>query len=419
MELEREAANRQAIEIFQRAEPVLIEIRTAREVIPGMGDDLILHAGPPISWERMCGPMRGAILGALVYEKRAKTLEAAEQLIEQGEVRFAPCHDHAAVAPMAGIISPSMPVWVIEDRVNRTRAYSNLNEGPGAALRYGANGSQVIERLRWMEAVLAPRLKLALEQLREGLPIFPLVKEALEMGDECHSRNRAALSLLVQTLLPAFLRTRLNSREIQEVFDFLIGRDYFFLNLTMASCKASWLKAESIPGTSIITAHARNGVEFGIRVQGRWFAAPSPIVAGHYFPHFGAEDANLDIGDSAITEASGLGGFAAGGAPAVIGFIGGTPDELIAANLEMYQITEAESRHFKLPFLGNRGTPTGVDVLKVIETGICPFITTGIAHRLPGVGQVGAGRVRAPLECFKQAAALLSKTNRQDNIYGL
>lgn len=406
MELEREAANREVIEIFQRAEPVLVDIQTARAVIPGITEDLILHAGPPVSWERMCGPMRGAVLGALVYEGRAKTLADAEQLIERGEVRFAPCHDHAAVGPMAGVISPSMPVWIVEDRVNHTRAYSNLNEGPGAALRYGANGPQVIERLRWMEKTLAPRLKLALEKLPEGLPIFPLVREALQMGDECHSRNRAALSLLVQALLPAFLQTKLGSREIQEIFNFLIGRDYFFLNLTMAACKASWLKAESVPGASLITAHSRNGVEFGIRVQGRWFTAPSPVVNGHYFPEFSAADANLDIGDSAITEASGLGGFAAGGAPAVTGFIGGTASELMAANLEMYQITVAEGRHFGLSVLDNRGTPTGVDIFKVLETGICPFITTGIAHRLPGVGQVGAGRVRAPLECFKQAALL-------------
>lgn len=408
MNTTREASNRQVVEIFQSAEPLLVDVQIARDVIPGLSDDMLLHAGPPISWEKMCGPMRGAALGTLVYEGRAPDLASAEKLIERGEVRFEPNHDHAAVAPMAGIISPSMPVWVVENRAHNVRAYCNLNEGPGATLRYGANGPQVIEQLHWMRQVLAPRLKMALAK-SGGIPVFPLVREALEMGDECHSRNRAALSLLVQALLPHFLATGLSSLEIDEVFRFLIGRDYFFLNVTMASCKASWLPAESVSGASVITALARNGVEFGIRLQGRWFAAPSPVVDGHYFPQFTSEDANRDIGDSAITEASGLGGSAAGGSPAVTGFIGGTPEELMAANLEMYQITQAESRHFFLPVLGNRGTPTGIDVLKVIETGIRPFVTTGIAHRLPGIGQVGAGRVRAPLECFQKAAAFLNE----------
>ncbi len=402
----RAQANQQVIEIFQSANPVVVDIKSAREVIPGLTDDMILHAGPPIAWERMCGPMQGAILGALVYEGKAPNLDAARVLADSGQVRFEPNHDHQAVGPMAGVTSPSMPVWVLEDTTHGTRAFCNLNEGPGRTLRYGANGPEVVERLHWMREVLAPRLREAV--LRTGgLPLFPLVREALQMGDECHSRNKAALGLLLQTLLPHFLATNLNSREIGEVYEFLIGRDYFFLNLTMAACKASWLAAESVPNTSIITALSRNGVEFGIRLQGQWFAAPSPVVNGHYFPQFGAADANRDIGDSAITEASGLGGFASGGAPAVTGFIGGTAQELLTANLEMYQIVAAESQHFGLAVWDNRGTPTGIDVTKVLETGITPFVTTGIAHREAGVGQVGAGRVRAPLECFQKAAATL------------
>ena len=401
---EREDANQRVLEIFQAAEPVLIGIAPAREVVPGLSDNLILHAGPPIEWEDMCGPMRGAILGALVYEGHANSLEEALKLADSGLIRFEPNHDHATVGPMAGVTSASMPVWIIENRTNGRRAYCNLNEGPGATLRYGANNPTVIEGLRWMKTVLAPRLQQALAH-SEPLPIFPLIREALEMGDECHSRNRAALSLLVQALLPRMLATDLSSTEIKEIFDFIIGRDYFFLNLTMAACKAAWLEAEEVPHTSLVTALSRNGVEFSIRLQGQWFAAPSPVVDGHYFPQFGPQDANLDIGDSAITEASGLGGFAAGGAPAVTDFIGGTPDELRRANLEMYEIAAAESRHFRLPAFDYRGTPTGIDVVKVLETGLRPFVTTGIAHRLPGIGQVGAGRVRAPIECFEKAAA--------------
>jgi hypothetical protein len=404
----RENANQQAIAVFQRAEPAVIDIRPAREVIPGMTDDLILHAGPPTLWEKMCGPMQGAILGAVIYERRAETLDEARKLCDSGAIRFAPNHDHAAVAPMAGVISPSMPVWVIEDAVNGTRAYSNLNEGPGQTLRYGANSPAVIEGLRWIESALAPRLREAILRLGR-LPIFPLVREALEMGDECHSRNHAALFCLIQAIIPGLLKTSLTSSEINDVIGFMAGRDYFFLNLTMASCKAAWLAAETIPNASIVTAFSRSGVEFSIRVQGQWFAAPSPVVEGHYFPEFTAADANLDIGDSAITEASGLGGFAVGGAPAITGFIGGHVDELMGAMLEMYNITVTESSHFALPVLSGRGTPTGVDLYKVLETGIRPYITTGIAHRLPGVGQIGAGRVRAPLECFTKAAEAFSR----------
>jgi hypothetical protein len=403
---QRTLANQRVMHIFNQATPAIIDIQTARDVIPNMADNLILHAGPPISWADMAGPMQGAIIGAAVYEGLAPDLEAARRLLDRGEILIAPNHEHDSVAPMAGVISASMPVWVIEDSVNHTRAYSNLNEGPGAALRYGANNAVVIERLRWMEKVLAPRLREAVSRLTP-LPIFPIVREALHMGDECHSRNRAALSLLIQTLLPGLLKTTLTTAEIDEVLAFMIGRDYFFLNLTMASCKAAWLAAEAVPHASIVTAFSRNGVEFSIRVQGRWFPAPSPVVTGHYFSEFTAADANRDLGDSAITEASGLGGFAVGSAPAITDFIGGTVEYLTASMLDMYKITVAESTHFDLAMLGGRGTPSGVDIYKVIETGIQPIITTGIAHRLQGIGQVGAGYVRAPLECFTKAAQFI------------
>lgn len=308
---------------------------------------------------------------------------------------------------MAGVISPSMPVWIVEDVAHQTRSYSNLNEGIGRTLRYGANSPEVVQRLHWMQEILAPCLREAV--LRAGaVPVFPIIKQALQMGDECHSRNKAAMALLLQTLLPQLLACDLSKTRIAEVFAFLTGLDYFFLNVTMASCKAAWLAAEAVPHSSIVTALSRNGVEFGIRMQGQWFSAPSPIVDGRYFPQFSAADANRDIGDSAITEASGLGGFASGGAPAVTGFIGGTAGELMTATLEMYQIASIDSPHFTLPALDNRGTPTGIDVMKVIDTGIRPFVTTGIAHREAGIGMVGAGRVRAPIECFQKAAQFLA-----------
>lgn len=398
-----EAANQRVLGIFAQAKPCIIDIQTAREAIPGMQDRMLLHAGPPIAWSEMCGPMRGAILGAMVYEGWANTIEAAQILADAGVIALAPCHDHSAVAPMAGIISPSMPVWVIENKHNGCRAYSNLNEGVGRTLRYGANGPDVIERLKWMQDVLAPSLRRAI--LASGdIETFPIIRTALQMGDECHSRNKAAMALFLQRLIPRLLGSSLSKTEIDEVLRFLTPIDYFWLNITMASCKAAWLEAESISEASIITALSRNGVQFGIRLNGRWFAAPSPVVDGHYFPGFTAADANHDIGDSAITEASGLGGFCAGGAPEVINFIGGTAAELRGATEAMYAITAMESPHFALAYLEERGTPTGIDVRKVVATGIAPFVTTGIAHRLPGIGMVGAGRVRAPLQVFEAAA---------------
>lgn len=402
----QDVANDEVLKIFSEAQPTVTDIRPALEVIPRMTPHTILHAGPPIAWAGMCGPMQGAILGAVVYESLAPDLDAARTLIESNALTIEPCHDHDAVAPMAGVISASMPVWVIEDRAHGTRAYSNLNEGMGRTLRYGANGPDVIARLKWMQTMLAPRLREAILR-SEGLAVFPLIKTALQMGDECHSRNKAAMALLLQALLPHFLASPFPSSEIAEVYAFLTGIDYFFLNVTMASCKAAWLLAETVPGASVITALSRNGVSFGLRLQGRWFTAPSPAVDGHYFPGFTAADANRDIGDSAITEASGLGGFASGGAPAVTGFIGGTAQELMAANLEMYDIATMDSPHFALPVLNNRGTPTGIDVHKVVARGITPFVTTGIAHKDAGVGQVGAGRVRAPLALFEEAARWL------------
>lgn len=411
---DRVAANLAVLKIFSEAQPTILDIQTALHVIPRLTPSTILHAGPPIEWPRMCGPMQGAILGAIVYEGLAPDLDAAAALIERGGVTLASCHDHDAVAPMAGVISPSMPVWVIEDRAHGTRAYSNLNEGMGRTLRYGANGSDVVARLKWMQDFLAPRLREAVLRGAHagGIAVFPIIKTALQMGDECHSRNKAAMALLLQTLLPHFLATQLPHGEIAEVFAFLTVIDYFFLNVTMASCKASWLLAERVPGASVVTALSRNGIEFGMRLQGQWFAAPSPVVDGHYFPGFTADDANRDIGDSAITEASGLGGFAAGGAPSVTGFVGSTAEELREANAQMYQIATIESPHFGLTYLNGRGTPTGIDVLKVVETGITPYVTTGIAHKRAGVGQVGAGRVRAPLALFEQAAAWLNSGER-------
>lgn len=398
-------ANAEAVARVMAATPVLIGVGRARDVVPGMDDDLLLHAGPPLEWERMSGPVRGAVIGALVYERRARTEAEATALAASGRVRFEPCHHHAAVGPMAGIISPSMPVCIVENRAGGTRAYTTFNEGYGKVLRYGAFDESVVDRLRWIEGTLGPVIGRALD-LAEGLDMKALIAQALQMGDEGHNRNKAGSALLSRLLGPSIVRTGASTQQQAEVLRFLAGNDIAMLNPVMAACKATMDAAHGIAHSTVVTTMARNGTDFGIRVSGlgdRWFVGPSEVPRGLYFPGFAAEDGNPDMGDSAITETAGIGAFAMAAAPAIVSFVGGTVRDAMTSTLEMYEITVAEHEAFRIPELDFRGTPTGIDIRKVIRTGILPRINTGIAHRVAGIGQVGAGLVRPPRACFEAA----------------
>jgi len=405
-----EAANARAADLYLAAQPRLTGIGVAREVLPGLGRRTILHAGPPIEWARMCGPMRGAIIGAIVYEGWADNPSQAETLAAAGEIAFEPCHHHAAVGPMAGIISPSMPVWVVSNAAHGNSAYSNLNEGLGKVLRFGANSAEVIARLKWMEKTLAPTLRAGLKALGE-IELKPLMAQALHMGDEVHNRNAAASSLLIKKLVPALLKSRAPAADIAQAIEFVAGNDHFFLNISMAACKAMLDAAHGVSGSSMVTVMARNGVEFGIRVSGlgdRWFTTPAPVVDGLYFPGYTIKDAAPDLGDSAITETAGVGGFAMAAAPAIVKFVGGSAQDAIANTLAMTHITMRRNNAFTLPALDFAGTPACIDARRVVDTGILPVINTGVAHREPGVGQIGAGVTHAPLACFTQAVAALA-----------
>ncbi len=405
-----DAANRAAYDAYLAARPVLEGIGPAGTHMQGLGQRMILHSGPPIAWVDMCGPMQGAIAGAILYEGWATDLEQAEMLASSGKVDLAPCHHHGAVGPMAGVISPSMPVWVVANPEGGNRAWCNLNEGLGKVLRFGANGEEVLARLRWMAEVLAPALAASLEVLG-GLELKPLMAQALHMGDELHNRNAAASALLLKRLVPALLRTRVAPAEVAAVVDFIAGNDHFFLNLSMAACKVMLDAAAGVAGSSLVTAMARNGVEFGIRLSGTgdaWFTAPAPMVDGLLFPGYTAADAAPDLGDSAITETAGLGGFAMAAAPAIVQFVGGSPQDAIANTEAMGHITLGRNGAFTLPALDFTGTPAGIDARKVVDTGIAPVINTGIAHRAAGVGQIGAGITRAPLACFAKAITALA-----------
>jgi hypothetical protein len=398
-------ANRTAVERMMAARPILKEIATAREVIPGMDDDLLLHAGPPIEWARASGPLRGAVIGALLFEGRALDVAGAAALVERGEVRLEPCHHHAAVGPMAGVISPSMRVYVVEDSTHGHRTFSNLNEGYGKVLRYGAFSDEVLAKLRWINDILGPMIGGSLELLG-GIDLRALIAEALHMGDEGHNRNKAGSLLFLKLLAPAISRLAPKRSLQEEVLSFLGDNPLSVLNPVMAGCKAMADAAHGVEGSTIVSAMARNGTDFGIRVSGlgdRWFTAPAEVPDGLYFPGFSSADANPDIGDSTITETAGIGAFAMAAAPAIVTFIGGTPKDALNASLEMYEITAAEHAQFTIPALGFRGTPVGIDLRRVVELGITPRVNTGIAHRQAGVGQVGAGLVRPPMEIFAEA----------------
>ena len=397
-------ANAAAMARLLAARPMLIDVRPAREVVPvfASGERILLHAGPPIAWEGMCGPMRGAAVGAMLFEGWADDADAARALAAAGGVQFAPCHAAGAVGPMAGLLSPSMPVVVVENASGANRAFATLNEGLGRVLRFGAFDTAVLERLRWMASCLGPALSAALRQ-NGPVDLKVVTGQALQMGDECHNRNVAATALFARLIAPALVRA-VDADAATAVLEFLRDNNHFYLNLSMAACKASLDAADGIDGSTLVTAMARNGVEFGIRLSGagpRWFTAPSTVPDGLYFAGFGPADANPDLGDSAITETAGLGGFAMAAAPAIVRFVGGDASDALRYTQEMDTITLGRNPDFALPSLGFLGTPTGIDVRRVVDSGTAPVINTGIAHRQAGVGQIGAGIARAPLACFE------------------
>lgn len=406
------AANKKAVEKILAARPALVGLDTAINVIPGMRKDLILHAGPPVTWERMCGPMRGAVMGALIYEGLARNEKEAEALASSGKIKYSPCHEHCAVGPMAGIISASMPVYIVKNEEFGNFAYATLNEGLGKVLRYGAYSPEVIERLKWMEGVMYPALKRAVAHLGR-IDLKALTAQALHMGDEVHNRNRAGTSLFYRTIAPAVIKTSPNSEQAAAVLEFINRNDHSFLNLSMPMSKAALDAARGIKYSTVAVVMARNGTDFGVQLAGtgdKWFTGPAPVPDALFFAGYTKEDANPDIGDSAITETGGLGGFAIAAAPAIVQFVGGKAADAVSYTMAMYEITAGENNAYQIPYLDFRGTPTGIDVVKVVEKGILPFIDTGVAHKKPGIGQVGAGVLSAPAEPFVKAFEYFAKS---------
>lgn len=407
-----DAANKEALNRILSSQPTLVGLGIAGEVIPGMTKKTILHAGPPITWDRMCGPTRGAIMGGLIYEGLASNLEEAEKLAASGEIKFDPCHWHNAVGPMAGVITYSMPVWHLVNKAYGNDAYCTINEGLGKVLRFGACDDEVLTRLRWIEKKLYPVLRAAME-IKGEIDIKTMIAQVLQMGDEAHNRNKAGTSLLFRELTPAVLATDFSNEEKIEALNFINNNDHTFLNISMPACKCTMDTILGIPYCTVLATMARNGTDFGIRIAGlggdEWFTGPAEMVEGLYFPGFTEEDANPDLGDSCITETTGIGGFCMAAAPAIVQFVGGTVSDALDYSTKMYEITVGEGQAYKIPALDFRGSPTGIDLRKVVELGMRPIINTGIAHKDYGVGQVGAGIVHPPEECFKKALKACAK----------
>ncbi len=417
LDLEKvDEANQKAFDIINQAEPNLVDVKYAKDVIEGMDKYTIGHAGPPIAWEDMCGPLQGAILGAIVYEELAATLEDAKKLVLANKIKFRPNHEMGAVGPMTGMITYSMPLWEVKNETFGNVAYCPFNEGLGKVMRFGANGPDVIERLKWLEQSLAPAMKKALA-LSGPISLKVIIAKALAMGDEMHQRNTGASSLFVREIMKYLTSVVEVREELTKITTFVTGNDQFFLNLAMAAGKAITDPAKNIPYSTVVTTLSRNGTNFGIKISAlgeQWFEAPVNNPVGLFFPGYTEKDANPDIGDSTIIETFGIGGFAMGSAPAVVRFVGASSvEEAIQYSSDMQEICVGLSPHFVIPTMGFVGTATAIDARKVVEKNILPVINTGMAHREPGIGQVGAGIVTPPLDCFVQAITAMQAKIKQ------
>lgn len=404
-----DAANDEVFQCLVSADPILVDVAPAREVVPGLEDMMILHSGPPIDWERMCGAQRGAAIGLVLFEGWAHTPDEAVRLLASGSIKFEPNHHHDSVGPMAGTTSPSLPVYVVEDRTHGTRAYCRLAEWLNQFGEFSPDALEILNRWRYL---FAPALKQGLQQAG-GLELKPIIAKALQMGDELHNRPVAGSSLVAKALAPHLVQAGVEPQKLIPTLYYLANNEFLGLPISMAAAKSATLAAGNVPYSTLVTAMARNGVEFGIRVSGlgdEWFTAPAPRPQGILLPGFSEEDVGLDMGDSTITETVGWGAFTLAGATGILSITGGTPEEAMAWNRDMYKITTGTSPDYRIPVLGFKGTPVGIDIRKVVQTGILPVLDSAIAHKEPGHPNLGNGFVRAPLACFEKALQAFAST---------
>lgn len=397
-----QSANVQAFNKIIAADPVLVDIRPAGEVVPGLEDHMVLHSGPPVNWLNMSGAQKGAVIAMVIFEGWADDIASAEKLLNAGSVSLEPNHHHNAVGPMAGTISKSLPVYVVENRSHGNQAYCRLVEDEQ---QFGNYHTGAIDGLRKWRDIWAPSLGQGVRHLG-GLRLKPIIAKALQMGDELHNRPNAASSIFTGAMSVPMIEAGVATHDLISTLTYISGHDLLFLGLAMASAKSAADAARDIEYSTVVTAMARNGYEFGINVSSlgdQWFTAPAPAIDGLYLPGYGEGDGGFDMGDSAITETVGWGGFALGGAPGILSLVGGTPEEALNYSREMREITEGLSPDYSIPALGFEGTAVGIDIRKVAASGTLPIIDTAIAHKEPGHSIIGAGLVRPPMACFHGA----------------
>jgi hypothetical protein len=404
----RREANEYAIEQLTESDPVITNVSTAGEVLPGMSQSTVLTSGPPLPWDEYQEGQRDAIIGGALYEGLAKNTEEANRRIRDGDIIVGTCHDYSCVGSMAGIYTASMPVFVVRDRHSGQVGYCNFYEGESTQrLNYGVYNEEIYEQLEFISNVIATVIDGALKIIGE-IELRPIIQRALHMGDELHSRNTAATMLISQELFPGIIslsRTNdLPAEDIDKTIEFLAESNYFFLRPGMAAGKATADAAHGIENSSIVTAMSFNCSEFGIRVSGlgdRWFTAPMPMVDGEFFDGFSEEDVEYMGGESIINETVGLGGLAQAAAFPLQDYQGGSPERMIEKNRQMYHITNSEHPYYKIPYFQFRGTPVGIDIVQVVEEDITPVMDIGVSGDQGG--QIGAGSLEAPIACFKTA----------------
>ena len=408
-----EEANLEAVKRILAAECNLVDIEPAGKIIPGFKSDLFTHAGPPIEWERMCHTQKYAIKNLIMYEGLADTPEKAARLAETGEVLIEPNHNYDAVSGMCGATSASLPVLVVKNPVHGNTSYC-LQQ---TSLTAFGNKYESIDELDFVRKILAPVLKATIKEAG-GIKLKEILATALQMGDELHGKNDAGRFVFVSRLLPHIVKTDFDKEtlaQVGEYFNSNTGR-WYGGNLMMASCKAMMDSAKNIEYSTIVTAMARNGVEFGIQVSGlgnEWFTGPAGTIIGYTFPGYRSEDSTLDLGDSAISESRGFGGMAAPASPGHARFIGRDYQDAVEKTKQLYEICQTEDTLFQIPYLDFRGVPVGIDIKKVVETGILPIINTGMAHKDGGHPMIGGGRADPPMECFKKALVAFAKKYTQ------
>lgn len=408
-------ANRKAVQTILDTNLVWVDVQPAIDVIPGMEKDLILHSGPPVAFANMCPSQKKGVCAGAVYEGLAADLADAEEKALRGDIRVEPCHEHQTTGSMTGITSASMPVLVCEDRGHDNyRTYILVHEGPSPdRIAYGAWNQKVHDNLLWIEKILGPALGRAIRSIGE-MPVLPIIAQSLSMGDECHNRPTAGSALWTCKILPALIRTGSDLETIAKIAEFLSETDHFFFHFGMCYGKAATDACMGIQYSTIVTTMARNGIQVGVRVAGlpdEWFTGPAAEIQGVYYPGFGPENANNDMGDSAITETVGLGGFAMAASVPMCRAVGGSAEDAVGYVRQMGEISEGKHTQFQMPMLDFEGTPLGIDIRKVVRTGILPIICTAIANKTGG--QIGVGLARPPMEAFEKALKAFSEKYRE------